>query len=111
MSRRISFTEDMNEVTGFGGFYERCCRAAIVAGTEWWLKHRDEPFNPEKLQRAIFEALVARDNGTKARLGEELTATQMAVILHHLRYIATHGWSAYRKCMSEAPKIYHEGAA
>jgi hypothetical protein len=33
---KYQFTEDMNEISGFGGGYEAGCRAMIVAGMEWF---------------------------------------------------------------------------
>lgn len=120
---RLEFTEDMNEVSGFGGFYERCCRAGVCAGAAWVLTHRRArpvfdgvpdvlglivPSNDEarELQGAIDTALVTRDDGTKVPLGEELTALQFYAIVHHVFFIAANGWRKYVDYMTEPLNVY-----
>jgi len=102
----ISFGEDMNEVSGLGGFYERCCRAAIIAGAQWLARHRT--FNAPEIEHAIRTALVARDDGTKVSLGYELTPEQLGLAMYHVRFIAEHGWKKYTEKMSVPPRIYGE---
>jgi hypothetical protein len=101
---RISFTEDMNEVTGLGGYYERCCRTAIIAGAKWCIEHGQ--FDLSSVTHAIGQALVARDDGQKAKLDDELTQTQSGLVMYHVRYIADHGWNKYRECMTAPVKVY-----
>lgn len=120
---RLEFTEDMNEVSGFGGFYERCCRAGVCAGAAWALEHRHArpvfevipdilglivPGNDEarSLQRAVDTALVTRDDGTKVPLGEELTALQFHAIVEHVLFIAAQGWKAYVTYMTAPVNVY-----
>lgn len=100
----FQWAEDMNEVSGFGGYYERCCRTAITAGADWCLQnpHAD----PSEIEKAIGAALVTRDDGSKVPLQYELTSTQMGVAMHHVRYIAEHGWEKYRETMSAPLKVY-----
>lgn len=117
------FTEDMNEVSGFGGFYERCCRAGVCAGAEWVLAHptakpRFEgmqgvfglltPKNDEArdLQRAIDEALVTRDDGTKVPLADELTGAQFHAIVQHVFLITVYGWNKYVEHMTSPVNVY-----
>jgi len=113
----------MNEVSGFGGFYERCCRAGVCAGADWFAGHPNArpafnglpdvlgllvPGNDDarSLQAAIDTALVTRDDGTKAPLGEELTALQFYVIVNHTTYIAEHGWNSYVAFMTAPMNVY-----
>jgi hypothetical protein len=103
----IEFTESMNEISGFGGYYERCCRRAVVVGAEWCATHRGI-FDPETIQQVICDALVAQDDGCKVRLGDELTGTQMAVAMYHIRFISGHGWNEYREKMSAPMVVYSD---
>lgn len=102
---RIEFTEDMNEVTGLGGFYERCCRAAIIAGAQWCMEHLQQLDLPS-VERSMRMAYVTTDDGQKVPLESELTPAQFGLAMHHVRYVAKHGWLAYRKRMSEPLKVY-----
>lgn len=36
---KYKWTEDMNEISGFGGSYEAACRAMVKYGLEWWDAH------------------------------------------------------------------------
>jgi hypothetical protein len=121
----IDFTEDMNEVSGFHGFYERCCRAGIVAGARWcaanpnavttFREFKDvfglcmpESDDAVALESAILAAPVTRDDGTKSRLSDELTGAQFHAIVHHVRFIASKGWDAYVAEMTEPMRVYNE---
>jgi hypothetical protein len=35
------FTDDMREISGFGGGYEQQCRAMVLAGLDWLDAHPD----------------------------------------------------------------------
>lgn len=125
MSSKIEFTEAMNEISGFGGFYERCCRAGVVAGAKWL---RDHPSGTpvylgydgcygivmadnsvaQSLDLAVMKAQVTRDDGTKSQLSHELTGIQHHAIVHHLLFIAEKGWDAYRERMSAPVTVYTE---
>jgi hypothetical protein len=125
MSTKIEFTETMNEISGFGGFYERCCRAGVVAGAKWLRAHPNA--KPEylgydgvygiviadndaamALDLEIMKTEVARDDGTKSRLSHELTGNQHHAIAHHLVFVAEKGWDAYRERMSAPVAVYTE---
>jgi hypothetical protein len=123
MRTRIEFTEKMNEISGFGGFYERCCRAAVIAGARWLRAHpgakpsylgyeglygmviaaNDEA---KAMDVEIGNAYVARDDGTKSQLRDELTGMQNHAVIHHLLFIADRGWDAYRERMSSPVATY-----
>ena len=41
---KYTFTPDMNEISGFGGDYEACCRRMLSAALEWLDAHpKDKP--------------------------------------------------------------------
>lgn len=41
MSEQREWTEEMGEISGFGGSYEAGCRAMVLAGLAWWDEHPD----------------------------------------------------------------------
>ena len=101
----IEFSEEMNEISGFGGFYERCCRAAVIAGAKWCVDH-PHVFEQKAVEEAIRGATVVADDGRRLPLWEELIGTQIAVVLVHIRHIAEHGWNDYVKKMSAPVVVY-----
>lgn len=101
--KRIEFGEDMNEVSGLGGFYERCCRAAIVAGADC-IAHK--VFDTQSIEYAMRLAHVTTDDGRKVPLESELTPGQFGLAMYHVQYITHHGWDAYRRQMTTPLKIY-----
>jgi hypothetical protein len=103
----FEFTEAMNEVSGLGGYYERCCRAAVAAGAKWCAEN-PQTFDPEAVERAIREAPITTDDGRKVKLDDELTSAQFGVAMHHVRYIAKQGWDEYCTQMSVPVVVYDE---
>jgi hypothetical protein len=103
----IEFTEDMNEVTGLHGYYERCCRAAVVAGAKWCVEHPG-PIDPAELERSVRGSPITTDDGRKVLLDDELTPTQYYAALNHIRWIAENGWNAYRDEMSQPLTVYED---
>lgn len=116
------FTETMNEISGFGGSYERGCRCAVIAGAEWCRDHpkadlQIEVFNnvfgyaravsedAQALKKAIDEAEFTMDDGRKVQLGDELTTAMSHATINHVLYIAKHGWDAYVEKMSAPFKL------
>lgn len=105
----ISFGEKMNEVSGLGGFYERCCRTAIIAGATWCIVNKT--FDADEVENAMRCAYVAQDDGQKVPLESELTPTQFALAMYHVRYIAENGWKKYAEQMSVQPLIVNDDVA
>lgn len=103
----IDFTETMNEISGFGGYYERCCRRAVTVGAQWCLTH-PLAFDAAEVERAIRGAEINTDDGRHVSLYDELTGTQLGVAMHHIRFIAEHSWNEYREKMSAPLALYSE---
>lgn len=108
----FTFTEDMHEVSGLGGIYERACRTAVCAGAQWWAAHpRAYPIvdgdievpgviegangDGRSLVASIQNALLAMDDGQKVKLREFMTHSMYYVVLHHVMWIGCFGWNAY----------------
>jgi hypothetical protein len=116
--QHFEFTEAMNEVSGYGGEYERICRAAICAGAKWFAEHLNadpifdlggEPHNAdaEYLASAMRESTYTHDDGRRSRLREALTPSMAETVMHHVFFIAKNGWNAYVRKMS-APFVVVE---
>lgn len=106
----IEFTEAMNEISGFGGYYERCCRRAVTVGAAWCITH-PAVFDPIQVEQALRAAEVTTDDGRKVPLYDELSGTQLGVAMHHIRFIAEHSWNEYREKMSAPMAIYSDSEA
>lgn len=113
----FEFTEQMNEVSGFGGSYERACRAAVCVGADWLANHlhahpefgavpntfgRVQPLNIDAhgLLNALDEADFVRDDGVHVPLSDQMTGAMTHAAIHHLLFIRKRGWRRYVEKMS-----------
>lgn len=116
------FTDDMREISGFGGTYEGACRVMVLAGLDWLDAHPDvapkfseyenvtgiiNSENPEAdaMIKAMCEA--AEKYGEQHNEGG-VTGAMVHATVHHTMYAHTNGWEAYAAEM-RAPE--GEGAA
>lgn len=101
-----SWSEDMGEISGFGGSYEAALRAMVLAGVAWSDRHPEadpkfkvmenvtgiclEDNEPAKeLTKVMHDAANAVD----ARGGVTGAMHHFAVV--HVLWIRTNGWDAY----------------
>ena len=113
------WTEDMGQISGSGGAYERACRVMVLAGLDWLGEHPDaEPkFHGYENVTGI---LVPDDDDAKAMIdhmiaaakayGKEyeddddgVTGAMVQFTVGHARMAHTKGWEAYQKMMRELP--------
>lgn len=125
MNAPFEFTERMNEISGYGGAYERACRAMVCAGAQWcalhpqanpvfvgfadivgWIEEANE--DARALREAIFATPFTMDDGRKVRLGDEVTGAMFHAAIHHIMWIAVHGWNAYRERMEAPLQLFTE---
>lgn len=101
------WTDDMGEISGFGGGYESTCRAMVLAGIEWIDSHPDA--DPQfKGSRAIFGIIIEDNNDAKALTeailapakGEATGAMHHAAVGHVLAYKRL-GWDEYVRQLRE----------
>lgn len=95
-----TYTDDMGEISGFGGGYEAACRAMVLAGLDWWDAHpnADPQFHGFK---GIY-GIIEEDNEDAKALSKAVLAAcdgctgamHQAAISH---VFAAHrlGWDAY----------------
>lgn len=106
------FTDEMDEISGFGGGYEACCRAMLKAGCEWWDAHPDaDPkfkgnkdvfgvileanADAEALTKAIMDAPIKSEEGKETTAGKEATGAMHHAVIQHCMMIRKNGWDWY----------------
>jgi len=98
---KYEWTEDMGEISGFGGGYEATCRAMMIAGLDWLEANPDK--KPQFHGYKGVTGICVEDNDAakelsdavvKAANGDCTGAMHQYTIAHALR--ANHvGWDAY----------------
>lgn len=95
-------TEDMGEISGFGGGYEKCCQDMLDAGARFLLETKPSA-DPQFRGFKDVYGIIMEDNDdakalTKAVIdaakGEATGAMHQAVISRCL-YIKKNGWAKY----------------
>src|SRR5512141_2038805 len=113
MTDTFRFSDDMHEVTGFGGLYESQCRAGICTGAEWCAQHPNADLSDISVAReltlTIFHTILMCDDGSVTLLGQELTLPQIQLIADHVLYIAAHGWKNYEQRMARTDATANNG--
>jgi hypothetical protein len=97
------WTEDMREISGFGGAYERCCREMVRAGLKWFDEHPDA--KPQfKGYRGVVGLLMDDNDDAKAlskavcepaEANGGATGAMHQAAVGHVLLIRKQGWAAY----------------
>ena len=100
MSKYV-YTDDMSELSGFGGGYEATCRAMVVAGLEHLDAHpeADPKFHGYK---GIY-GIITEDNADAKALSEavvkaangDCTGAMHQASISHVLWIRKNGWDRY----------------
>lgn len=103
----FEWTEDMAEVSGFGGGYERACRQMISQGCAWWAVHpeADPKFHGYK---GVY-GICAEDNDDAKALSEAICAGDIgpsgamhqAAVTHVFHWRKLGSWIAYQHSMRD----------
>lgn len=102
----FEWTEDMDEISGFGGGYERTCRAMVSAGAKWLADHpqADPQFHGFK---GVYGVIVEDNEDAKAlsKIVTDAAAGDCSGAMHqasvnHVMFAHKNGWAAYQKKMS-----------
>lgn len=97
---KYQYTEEMDEISGFGGGYEEACRAMVVAGLEWLDAHpeADPKFHGYK---DVF-GIINEDNEDAQKLTEavvgvalDCTGAMHQASIQHILWIRKNGWDKY----------------
>lgn len=104
------WTDDMGEISGFGGGYEATCRAMAFAGMDWLDAHPEA--DPQFMGSKNLFGIIIEDNDdakalTKAIIdasgGDCTGAMHQATVGHALAYKRL-GWDEYCRQLREREK-------
>lgn len=94
-------TEDMGEISGFGGGYEKCCQDMLEAGVNWLQDHADAKLEGHEYAN-VYGIMIADSDDAKAMEKTVLAAVmgEATGAMHHsvmsrLFFIAKNGWDKY----------------
>lgn len=102
---RYKFNEKMGEISGFGGSYEKGCRAMLDAGLQWF----DANPNADPLFKG-FEGVygVLSDDNEDAKalssavtsVADGCTGAMHQAVISSVLWIRKNGWDKYAEVMS-----------
>ncbi len=106
---KYQFTDDMAEISGFGGGYEEECRAAIVRGLEWWDAN---PMAAPKFHgwKDVYGIIMEDNEDAKALSaavapkGSDMTGAMHQAAIEHILYIRKNGWEKYVQVKTDQKK-------
>jgi hypothetical protein len=95
-------TEDMGEISGFGGVYESCCQDMLEAGVLWLNERTSAPDLKLHSYKNVYGVLVADSEDAKAMekvvldaAKGEATGAMHQAVMTRLFFIAKNGWDSY----------------
>ena len=98
---KYQYTDDMGELSGFGGGYEEACRKMVVTGLEWLDAHpkADPQFHGyENIYGVIIEENDDAKQLSKAVVdatGGDCTGAMHQCTISHILWIHKNGWETY----------------
>lgn len=117
-----TWTDDMGEISGFGGGYEAVCRAMVLAGIHWVDEHPDAVLTYEgspqifgvivetsadakALEAAMMDApvLVAGEQ-IQAHVKDDCTGAMHHAAVNHVMAYKRLGWDEYARQLRERPE-------
>lgn len=101
---KYEYTDDMRQISGFGGGYEHGCRNMVLAGLEWLDAHPEE--DPKFSHCPQIYGVVNEDNDAAKALSKVVMdacdgcsgAMHHAAIMHVVQ-IKHIGWEKYCEIM------------
>lgn len=95
-------SEDMGQISGFGGGYEKTCQDMLDAGVKWLNEHpKHDDLNMRGLKN-VFGLLEANSPDAKelerailAAGGSDITGAMHHAVMSRLLFIAKNGWDKY----------------
>ena len=108
------FTDDMDEISGFGGGYEQTCRNMVVAGLEWFDSHPNAAPLYKGFQRIY--GVISEENAAAKLLSKAIvagadgdcTGAMHQATVSHVLWIKTNGWERYCRESRERVKAEAE---
>ena len=101
MKTEYKYTENMDEISGFGGGYEDACRNMVIAGIQWCDKNIKAEINFKEYKN-IYGLTFDESNDCKKMqkimlkaANNDCTGAMMQAALSHIMFIRKNGWDKY----------------
>jgi len=101
------YTKEMDEISGFGGGYEKICRDMVIAGLKWLDNNPNADISYKEFKNIYGltadeskDCQVMQEEMLKAS-GDDCTGAMMQSTLNHVMYIHKNGWDKYVQEMSK----------
>lgn len=108
--KMYEFTEEMGEISGFGGGYEQTCRNMLKAGLEWLNTNPDA--NPEFHGYENVYGIICEDNEDAKALSQaviaiadDCTGAMHQAVISSVLWIRKNGWEKYAEVMSKREEV------
>lgn len=104
---KYTYTDNSDEISGFGGSYEEGCRTMVIAGMEWWDAHPEadvrwkESQNITGIQFNESDDCKAMQKHMNEAVDNEATGAMMQACCNHILYARKHGWEKYIEKMDK----------
>lgn len=103
---KYTYTEDMREISGFGGGYEQACRDMVVAGLEWCDKNVGADVSYDQFKNVYGLTTNESEDCKKMQqamldVANDCTGAMMQASMGHIMAIRRMGWDAYVEKMKE----------
>jgi len=100
MSSKYIYTDDMDEISGFGGGYEKACRDMVVAGLKWLDAHptAEPKFHGYKDVYGICmeDNQDAKDlSSAMVKAADDCTGAMHQATVSRVLWIRRNGWDKY----------------
>jgi len=104
------FTEEMGEISGFGGGYEQTCRNMLKAGLEWL--DENPQAKPEFHGYKNVYGVIIEDNDDAKQLTKavvdaadnDCTGAMHQAVISSILWIRKNSWEKYVEAMSKPEK-------
>ena len=107
MSETYRHTDDMGEISGFGGGYEACCQDMLEAGVKWLASRPDANLEGHTFE-GVYGIFTPDSDDAKEmdRIVLDAANGQGTGAMHHavmsrLFFISKNGWGEYCKQLRE----------
>lgn len=111
MREDIEWTDEMGEISGFGGSYETACRKMVMRAATWLRAHEDADPTFGEIEGVFGISDAFNDDAKQAR--EEMvkaakdvsgnaggpTGAMIHACTQHVVYISEYGWDEYKRQM------------
>lgn len=101
------YTEEMREISGFGGGYEETCRNMVLAALDW-LDENPEADLSYKTFKQVYGLTTDESDDMKTMQGvmvkaanNDCTGAMMQATCAHVMFIRKEGWEKYVEEMSK----------